>query len=115
MEKTIEDISNIILNNLTNLHCDCRLAFFLKSNLTNQWKLFGNQTICSTPEIFQGLFLKDLTYEQLMSTCINDLPNNCKEITNFKEIQKYIKQQNEDTTQSKLDIRFLMYCILMKG
>jgi hypothetical protein len=108
MEK-IKDKTNVKLNDLTNLHCDCRLGFL---NFTNQ---FGNQTICATPEIFKGVFLKDLTYEQLMSTCNNDLPNNCKEVTNFKEIQEYIKQQNEDKTQSKLDIRFLMYCILMKG
>ncbi len=98
MEKTTTDITNIIMNNLTNLHCDCRLAFFLKTNSTNQLNLlFENQTKCSTPEIFQGLFLKDLTQEQLMSTCSVNLPNNCNEITNFKQIQ-----QESTTTKSKI-------------
>jgi hypothetical protein len=98
MEKTTTDITNIIMNNLTNLHCDCRLAFFLKTNSTNQLNLlFENQTKCSTPEIFQGLFLKDLTQEQLMSTCSVNLPNNCHEITNFKQIQ-----QQSTTTKSKI-------------
>jgi hypothetical protein len=92
METTTE-ISNVLLNNLTNLHCDCRLAFFLKSNSTNQWKLFGDQTICATPEVFQGLFLQDLTYEQLMSTC-SELPKNCQEIQRELII--------ENTTQSKI-------------
>jgi hypothetical protein len=87
------------MNNLTNLHCDCRLAFFLQTNSTNQLTLFENQTKCATPEIFQGLFLNDLTYEQLMSTCSVNLPNNCKEITNFKQIQ-----QELTTTQSKICI-----------
>ncbi|CAF1355308.1 unnamed protein product [Rotaria sordida] len=121
IESTI-DISNIIMNNLINLHCDCRLGFFLlKNNLTNLPKeiennqLFGNQTICATPNIFKGQFLKDLTYEQLLTTCSLDLPNNCKEITNFQEIQQYVEnlinktelniiemyQQNEDSTQCK--------------
>lgn len=106
MEKTTitTDISNIIINNLTNLHCDCRLAFFLKTNSTNQLKPFNTQTICASPTIHQGLLLKDLTYEQLMSTCSSDLPNNCKEITNFKEII------TESTTQSKSEYD----CLLIK-
>ncbi len=93
MERTTTEISNVLLNNLTNLHCDCRLGFFLKSNSTEQWNLFGDQTICATPETFQGLFLKDLTYEQLMSTC-SELPKNCQEIQRELII--------ENTTQSKL-------------
>jgi hypothetical protein len=113
--ENIEEKSNILLNDLTNLHCDCRLGFLLKKNSTDRLKLFGNQTICATPQIFKGMFLKDLTYEQLMNTCSEDLPNNCKEIANFKEIQELVDQRIENTTQSKLVLRFLMYCILMKG
>jgi hypothetical protein len=99
MEKTTKEISNILMNNLTNLHCDCRLAYFLKTNSIDQFKLFGNQTICATPQIFQGIFLTDLTYEQLINTCSSNLPNNCKEITNFKEIQQELMIEN--TTPSE--------------
>jgi Leucine-rich repeat (LRR) protein len=95
LEKTT-DISNIVFKNLTNLHCDCRLGFFLT---TNRSKLLGDETICVTPEKFEGLFLKDLTYEQLMSTCELELPKNCKEITNFHEIQQEFIIEN--TTHSK--------------
>ncbi|CAF4313189.1 unnamed protein product, partial [Adineta steineri] len=92
IDKT-NDLTNILLNNLTNLHCDCRLGYFLKDNL------FDNQTICSTPDIFHGLYVKDLTYEQLMSVCLIDLPLNCKEITNFKEIQQYAQYFINTTEQ----------------
>ncbi|CAF1387668.1 unnamed protein product [Adineta steineri] len=92
IDKT-NDLTNILLNNLTNLHCDCRLGYFLKDNL------FDNQTICSTPDMFHGLYVKDLTYEQLMSVCLIDLPLNCKEITNFKEIQQYAQYFINTTEQ----------------
>ncbi|CAF1269547.1 unnamed protein product [Rotaria sp. Silwood1] len=111
-----KDISNIIMNNIINLHCDCRLGYFLKNNLTNLSQQignnqpFGNQTLCATPQIFKGQLLKDLTYEQLLTTCSLNLPNNCKEVTNFQEIQEYIEnlinitiidkyQQIENSTQ----------------
>jgi hypothetical protein len=111
MEKSIEK-ANVLIYDLTNLHCDCRLAFFLKKNLTNQFEqiginyLFGSQTRCATPKEINGVFLRDLTYEQLLSTCSIDLPSNCRDVTNFKEIQQYteliIGQKN--TTQSKSQI-----------
>ncbi|CAF4621185.1 unnamed protein product, partial [Rotaria sp. Silwood2] len=97
------DMSNIIMNNLMNLHCDCRLGYFLKINLTDLSKQignnqpFGNQTICATPQIFKDRFLKDLTYEQLLTTCSTDLPNNCQEVTNFQEIQQYVENLIKQT------------------
>lgn len=121
---TIEKIlnqSDIILDNTLNLHCDCRLAYFLNKNLTNVSKRIGfvqsfsNDTVCITPEIFTGQYLRDLTYEQLISTCSVDLPNNCKEVTNFQEIEELVKnisykndsitykihQEIENSTKSK--------------
>lgn len=87
MEKTME-IGNVLLGNLTNLHCDCRLMAFLTSNSTEQWKVFGNETVCATPEMFRGILFKDLTYEQLRTACEMELPKGCQEITKFQEIQQ---------------------------
>lgn len=87
MEKTMAH-GNVLLYNLTHLHCDCRLTAFLTTNLTEQWKAFGNETICATPEVFRGIPVKDLTYEELKGTCSMELPVHCKEITNFQEIQQ---------------------------
>ncbi|CAF4467156.1 unnamed protein product, partial [Rotaria magnacalcarata] len=50
MEQTT-DVSNIVMNHLIYLHCDCRLAFFLKKNLIDLSEYvgdsqpFGNQTM----------------------------------------------------------------------
>ncbi|CAF1383874.1 unnamed protein product [Adineta steineri] len=88
---------NLLLKKITHLHCDCRLAFFLDENLVNKSKIiginqpFGNETKCSTPLLYHDIFLKDLTYEQLLSTCSNELPNNCREVSHFKQIQQYTK------------------------
>ena len=87
MEKSME-MGNVVLNNLTNLHCDCRLMAFLTSNSTEQWKAFGNQTVCATPEVFRGILFKDLTYEQLRASCSMELPKRCQEVTKFQEIQQ---------------------------
>jgi hypothetical protein len=109
---------NFLFQQITQLHCDCRLAFFLEENILNKSKLigihqsFGNQTKCSTPLLVQGLFLKDLTYEQLLSTCSDDLPINCREVTHFQKIQKYANDiigtttmtLTTNTTQSKQQI-----------
>jgi hypothetical protein len=95
---------NFIFKQITQLHCDCRLAFFLDENLINKSNIiginqpFGNQTKCSTPLLVHGLFLKDLTYEQLLSTCLDDLPMNCREVNDFKRIQKYTKNIISTTT-----------------
>ena len=128
IETTINS-SNILMNNLKNLHCDCRLAYVIEKNLTNLSKrignhlLFGEQTVCATPLTFQGLYLKDLTFEQLISTCSLDLPNHCKEVTNFKRIQKYVdnlihttesisiemdQRSENSTTYSKLELEILV-------
>ncbi|UJR09924.1 hypothetical protein I4U23_014145 [Adineta vaga] len=93
IEKSM-DFSNILMNNLTHLHCDCRLGFIFNDNLTNY---LGNQTKCLTPTKFKGLYIQDLTYEQLMSTCSVELPNYCKEVTNFQEIQQYTISSMETT------------------
>jgi Leucine-rich repeat (LRR) protein len=88
---------NFVFKYITQLHCDCRLAFFLEDNLLNKSELIGihqpfdNETKCSTPLTVHGLFLKDLTYEQLLTTCTDDLPMNCREVNHFKTIQKYTK------------------------
>ena len=87
MEKTMPN-GNVLLNNLTHVHCDCRLTAFLTANSTEQWKAFGNETICATPEVVRGIRLNDLTYEELKGTCSVELPAQCKEVTNFQEIQQ---------------------------
>lgn len=92
------------LEQSTRLHCDCRLALFLDENLGNLSKVighaqpFGNETRCFTPSTLQGLFLKDLTYVQLLSTCTDDLPNNCREVSQFKKIQKHVQELITTTT-----------------
>jgi len=78
--------TNIRLHNPTKLHCDCRLAFFLENNASMQSSYFDNETICSSPDKYQGVHLSDLTYEQLMDSCSIELPQHCKEISNFKEL-----------------------------
>ncbi|CAF1579561.1 unnamed protein product [Adineta ricciae] len=88
------DVSNIILHNLTHMHCDCRLGFILNENLT---RFIGNETKCLTPAKFQGLYVQDLTYEQLMGTCSSVLPKYCKEIRNFAEIQDFASSFTETT------------------
>jgi len=100
-----ETTMKLLLNKITHLHCDCRLAFYLRNeNLVNQTKTiginqpFGNETKCLTPSLYHGLFLKDLTYEQLLSTCSNELPGNCREVNRFKEIQQYTKDIIGTTT-----------------
>ncbi|UJR36180.1 hypothetical protein I4U23_028914 [Adineta vaga] len=81
----------------TQLHCDCRLAYFLNENLVDKSKLIGtnqffrNETKCFTPISYQGVLLQTLTYEQLLSTCSNQLPNHCKEVNHFQQIQQYTK------------------------
>jgi Leucine-rich repeat (LRR) protein len=102
---------NLVFQHITQLHCDCRLAFFLEDNLENTSEIiginqpFGNETKCSTPLAVHDLFLKDLTYEQLLVTCTDDLPMNCREVNHFKRIQKYAKDiigiPMQTTTQSK--------------
>ncbi|CAF4047686.1 unnamed protein product [Rotaria magnacalcarata] len=114
MEQTT-DVSNIVMNHLIYLHCDCRLAFFLKKNLIDLSEYvgdsqpFGNQTMCASPQMFKGQYLKDLTYEQLITTCSSELPTNCKEVTNFEEIQQYVRnlietiETNVIETEEKVD------------
>jgi len=100
---------NYILKQITQLHCDCRLAYFLNENLINKSNIigihqpFGNETKCSTPLLVHGLFLKDLTYEQLLLTCSDNLPIHCREVNHFKRIQKYTHDiiDTTTTTQSK--------------
>lgn len=75
---------NLILHKITNLHCDCRLAFYLNDNS----RAFDDRTQCSTPEQFRGRFLKDLTSEDLTSTCSNQLPIHCREVKYFAQIRK---------------------------
>ncbi|CAF5193892.1 unnamed protein product [Rotaria magnacalcarata] len=103
------------MNHLIYLHCDCRLAFFLKKNLIDLSEYvgdsqpFGNQTMCASPQMFKGQYLKDLTYEQLITTCSSELPANCKEVTNFEEIQQYVRnlietiETNVIETEEKVD------------
>ena len=94
-----------LLGQSTRLHCDCRLAVFLNESWFNQSKLigdnqsFGNETRCFTPLAYQGLFLKDLTYAQLLSTCTDDLPSNCREVNHFKNIQKHAYESISTTTE----------------
>lgn len=79
--------TNIRLHNPTKLHCDCRLAFFLQNNASIQSPFyFDNETVCSSPDKYQGVRLSDLSYEQLMDSCSIELPQHCKEISNFKEL-----------------------------
>lgn len=95
---------NLTLRKLNQLHCDCRLAFYLDESFTNKAKLidiqppFDNETKCLTPAEFNGLFLKDLTYEQLLSSCSDELPLNCREIRHFKQIQKFVYDIIQTTT-----------------
>ncbi|CAF0925552.1 unnamed protein product [Rotaria sordida] len=95
---------NLFLKKITQLHCDCRLAFYLNDNLINKSKIIGinqpfdNETKCSTPISFHGLFLKDLTYEQLFSTCSDVLPVHCREVNHFQQIQNYTNYIMETTT-----------------
>lgn len=109
------DLSNIIMNNVLNLHCDCRLAFFLKtestdlSNYIGIHQPFGNETLCASPSIFKGEYLKDLTYEQLMTVCSTDLPNNCKEVTNFDDIHYYAKSLIDTTESNVIQIHEQIY------
>ncbi|CAF2400282.1 unnamed protein product [Rotaria sp. Silwood2] len=105
LEKS-ESKKNLFVKKITQLHCDCRLAFYLDENLINKSKIIGinqpfdNETKCSTPISFHGLFLKDLTYEQLLSTCSNDLPVHCREVIHFKQIEKYTNYIMETTTMT---------------
>ena len=86
---------NLILKQITQLHCDCRLAFYLNENRIQKSKIieihrpFDNETKCSTPILYRGLYLKDLTYEQLLLTCADNLPIHCKEVEHFKQIKNY--------------------------
>ncbi|CAF4751190.1 unnamed protein product [Rotaria socialis] len=85
LEKS-ESKTNLLLKNITHLHCDCRLAFYLDENLVNKSEIIGiqrpfdSETKCSTPFVFNGFYLKDLTYEQLLSSCSNDLPMSFNDI-----------------------------------
>ncbi|CAF1563913.1 unnamed protein product [Adineta ricciae] len=96
LEKS-EMTPTISLHGITQLHCDCRLAYFLNENFVNISKLIetnqflDNETKCSTPTAYQGVLLTHLTYEQLLSTCSDQLPSHCKEVTRFKLIQQYTK------------------------
>ncbi|CAF1411066.1 unnamed protein product [Rotaria magnacalcarata] len=103
LEKS-ESKTNLLLKNITHLHCDCRLAFYLDENLVNKSEIIGiqqpfdSETKCSTPIVFNGFYLKDLTYEQLLSSCSNDLPMSCREVHRFKQIRNYVSDIMEMTT-----------------
>ena len=97
----------LTIRSATRLHCDCRLAFFLHKNLTEKTQLigneqpFGNDTKCATPAIFAGLYLRDLTYEQLFAVCSSVLPENCREVTRFKQIEMYSRELIGTTTTTR--------------
>jgi hypothetical protein len=96
LETSELSIDNINLRAASQLHCDCRLAYFLRMNFnkTNERfdvsrQPFGNETRCSTPMHFHGYYLKDLTYQQLLSMCTKNLPNHCREVQHFEQIQSF--------------------------
>ena len=95
---------NIDLRLSTQLNCDCRLAYFLHPNLTDLTveigddQPFGSYTKCSTPMSLRGSLLKDLTYEQLWSNCDKILPDQCREVKDFYQIETFHRQHFQTTT-----------------
>lgn len=113
LERTESNL-DLTIRSSTQLHCDCRLAFFLQKNLTDKSQLigneqpFGNTTKCATPTIFTGLYLRDLTYEQLFSMCSYDLPEHCREVSRFEQIEIYSRELIGTTTTMTTTTNLMM-------
>lgn len=116
IERT-DELLKFTIENLYDLHCDCRLAFLFDMNSTNSNELIGvrqpltNSSRCRTPTIFNGRYVKELTYEQLIETCSSNLPQHCRELNNFHEIfirwnEKKNNEQSSSMTKTNLIDRF---------